>query len=66
MKRGGYDDYGPDEVLKRARERGENVGWDRCSAPPGRRRKASGLRCPPFSPWLPSISSAARSSPSIP
>src|SRR4051812_32695115 len=29
MKRGGYDSYSPDEVLKRARERGENVGWDR-------------------------------------
>jgi hypothetical protein len=29
MKRGGYDSYGPDEVLNRARERGENVGWDR-------------------------------------
>jgi len=29
MKRGGYDIYDPDEVLKRANERGENVGWDR-------------------------------------
>ena len=25
MKRGGYDSYGPDEALKRARERGEDV-----------------------------------------
>jgi len=29
MERGGYDSYGPDEALKRARERGENVVWDR-------------------------------------
>ena len=29
MNRGGYDSYGPDEVLNRARERDENVGWDR-------------------------------------
>jgi len=29
MKRGGYDSYGSDEVLNRARERGENVGWER-------------------------------------
>jgi hypothetical protein len=29
MKRGGYDSYGPDEALNRARERGEKVGWDR-------------------------------------
>src|SRR5215475_4628619 len=28
MKRGGYDSYGPDEALKRARARGENVAWD--------------------------------------
>lgn len=29
MKRGGYDSYGPDEALERARERGENVSRDR-------------------------------------
>jgi hypothetical protein len=29
MKRGGYDSYGPDEVLKRARARGEDVSRDR-------------------------------------
>jgi hypothetical protein len=29
MKRGGYDSYAPDEVLKRARERGEDVSRDR-------------------------------------
>lgn len=29
MKRGGYDSYGPDEVLNRARERGEDVSRDR-------------------------------------
>jgi len=61
MKRGGYDSYGPDEVLKRARERGENVGWDRLFRATGRRRKASGSRCPPFLLWLPSLSPAAPS-----
>ena len=29
MKRGGYDSYRPDEALRQARERGEDVGWDR-------------------------------------
>ena len=29
MKRGGYDSYGPDEVLKRASARGEDVSRDR-------------------------------------
>ena len=29
MKRGGYDSYRPDEALRQARDRGENVGWDR-------------------------------------
>jgi hypothetical protein len=28
MKRGGYDSYSSDEVLNRARQHGENVGWD--------------------------------------
>jgi hypothetical protein len=28
MKRGGYDGIRPDEALKQARERGEDVGWD--------------------------------------
>lgn len=29
MRRGGYDSYQTDEALRQARERGENVGWDR-------------------------------------
>jgi hypothetical protein len=29
MKRGGYDSYRTDEALQQAKERGENVGWDR-------------------------------------
>lgn len=29
MKRGGYDSYRSDEVLRQAEARGENVGWDR-------------------------------------
>ena len=29
MKRGGYDSYRTDEALRQAKERGENVGWDR-------------------------------------
>jgi hypothetical protein len=29
MRRGGYDSYRTDEALQQARERGENVGWDR-------------------------------------
>lgn len=29
MKRGGYNSYRPDEALRQAEERGENVGWDR-------------------------------------
>lgn len=29
MKRGGYDSYQPDEAIRQAEARGENVGWDR-------------------------------------
>lgn len=29
MKRSGYDSYRPDEALRQAEARGENVGWDR-------------------------------------
>jgi hypothetical protein len=29
MRRGGYDSYRTDEALQQAKERGENVGWDR-------------------------------------
>ncbi|WP_421997292.1 hypothetical protein [Reyranella sp.] len=29
MKRGGFDSYRTDEALQQAKERGENVGWDR-------------------------------------
>jgi hypothetical protein len=29
VKRGGYDSYRSDEVLRQAEARGENVGWDR-------------------------------------
>jgi hypothetical protein len=35
----GYDSYSPDEALKQARERGEDIGWDGLFGVPGTRRE---------------------------